>query len=275
MTIDSMTLFPHPTHSIGILSKAAYLNKVVHSIQKKKEFPFPTKNPLYNLGTKGFVLPLELCLVGIVTCDDDGGRKAMGIGPNQITVLDALGENRYHLPSLSPKVRHDAICSALHNEGIVLSEEAKNKLVLLAASEINARGVMFQKVASAVRAVVHQHGVNGVKEASFRDIKEAFQLCKGYTRSLEKRATEVSFVEDTHEDASKDLFSSVGGNSDAKTALQDALAIDSKKMQLLSKFGMSPPTGILLYGPPGTGKVSSFRTSPFVNINHISFSFDD
>ena len=253
-------------------SKAAYLTKIVYSIQKKNEFPFPTKNSLYNVGTKGFVLPIKLCLIGIVTCDDDGGRRFMGIDPNQSTVLDALGENRYRLPSLSPKVRHDAICSALHMEGIALSEEVRRKLVLVAASEISARGIMFQKVASTVRSIMKHttEVVDDIKEASLNDIEEAFQICKGGTRSFESKVSEVCFVED--EGTQNDLFSSVGGNSDAKIALRDALAIDSIKMQLLSKFGMSPPTGILLYGPPGTGKVSSFRVILFESITY-SFIF--
>ena len=55
--------------------------------------------------------------------------------------------------------------------------------------------------------------------------------------------------------ASTNLFESVGGNSEAKLALHDALALNPKKRRLLSLFGLHAPTGVLLYGPPGTGKV--------------------
>jgi SpoVK/Ycf46/Vps4 family AAA+-type ATPase len=51
-----------------------------------------------------------------------------------------------------------------------------------------------------------------------------------------------------------DLFGSVGGNTEAKLALREALALDPKRRKLLSSFGLSPPTGVLLFGPPGTGK---------------------
>jgi SpoVK/Ycf46/Vps4 family AAA+-type ATPase len=51
-----------------------------------------------------------------------------------------------------------------------------------------------------------------------------------------------------------DLFASVGGNVEAKNALEEALAIDPVKRRTLRAFGLSPPTGLLLYGPPGTGK---------------------
>ena len=58
-----------------------------------------------------------------------------------------------------------------------------------------------------------------------------------------------------------DIFSSVGGNAEAKLALEDALALDSRKRSILSAFGMSPPSGVLLYGPPGTGKTLLARAT--------------
>jgi SpoVK/Ycf46/Vps4 family AAA+-type ATPase len=50
------------------------------------------------------------------------------------------------------------------------------------------------------------------------------------------------------------LFGTVGGNTEAKQAIEDALALDPEKRRMLRMFGLSPPTGVLLYGPPGTGK---------------------
>jgi len=50
------------------------------------------------------------------------------------------------------------------------------------------------------------------------------------------------------------LFESIGGNKNAKLAIEDVLFIDEQKRRILTKFGLSLPIGILLYGPPGTGK---------------------
>lgn len=47
------------------------------------------------------------------------------------------------------------------------------------------------------------------------------------------------------------MFATVGGNNEAKLALEDALALDPRKRRILSNFGLSPPIGVLLYGPPG------------------------
>ena len=78
----------------------------------------------------------------------------------------------------------------------------------------------------------------------------------------------------------KDLsvsLASVGGNAEAKLALQDALAMDPKTCAIFRKMNISLPTGILLYGPPGTGKtmlaraiVSSMTSSTedrFISLN--------
>lgn len=109
-----------------------------------------------------------MCIVGIVTCDDDGGRKASKVGSNFRSVLDVLGANRYRLPN---------------------------------------------------RIISSDDNVQGQNPSS-----------------------------------KKQLFQTIGGNYDAKRALEDVLAIDKKKRHMLSKFGLSLPTGVLLYGPPGTGK---------------------
>uniref|UniRef100_A0A7S0CAB0 Uncharacterized protein n=1 Tax=Proboscia inermis TaxID=420281 RepID=A0A7S0CAB0_9STRA len=52
------------------------------------------------------------------------------------------------------------------------------------------------------------------------------------------------------------LFSTVGGNIKAKTALVDALALNPIMRLRLARFGLSPPSGVLLYGPPGEFLVS-------------------
>ena len=127
------------------------------------------KNPFYNVkGRSGFFFPVKICIVGIVTCDDDGGRKAAKIGTSSRSVLDVLGTNRIRLPTPSM------------------------------ISDLN--------------------------------------------------------VKSQHPSSTKPLFETIGGNHDAKKALEDVLAIDTKKRHILSKFGLALPTGVLLYGPPGTGK---------------------
>lgn len=54
--------------------------------------------------------------------------------------------------------------------------------------------------------------------------------------------------------SNRDPFESIGGNSEAKRALAEAIAIDRQKTELLAMYGMAPPSGVMLYGPPGTGK---------------------
>ena len=43
----------------------------------------------------------------------------------------------------------------------------------------------------------------------------------------------------------------IGGNAEAKAAIHDALLPDE---QLFDRYGIMPPSRILLYGPPGTGR---------------------
>jgi SpoVK/Ycf46/Vps4 family AAA+-type ATPase len=91
----------------------------------------------------------------------------------------------------------------------------------------------------------------GKDEVSLLDLKTVLL-------SLQKGSSSFSKVEFTGSESETvdgaKLFDSVGGNTEAKQAIEEALAPDPEKRRLLRTFGLSPPTGVLLYGPPGTGK---------------------
>lgn len=226
---------------------ASYLKGLTLAMKRNHELLFPTKNPLYNIaGSGGHVLNTHICLVGIITCADGvGGAKGSEQSENLSTALDALVAGRYRLPALSAKYRLLAFQKAFHRANVSLSSEALDRLPILAASAVEARGRAFSEVARCLAKL------SATKyEASLQDLKVALSILqRGVSSSSNVEFTEN---ESTAEDA--DLFASVGGNVEAKHALEEALAIDPVKRRTLRAFGLSPPTGLLLYGPPGTGK---------------------
>lgn len=232
------------------ISKGAYLTKLAIMIRENKVFPFPTKNPLYNVrGRDGFVLPVKVCLIGIVTCDDDGGRKASGIGYNTGTVLDTLGENRFRLQTPSVQAGRD-ICLQLYNHyGIELSPEAKEELPFLVSSIQDAKAMVFQTTARKLDQTLQSTNESGIKRnaVTVQQLKMAFGCSTPFNGLTAAPADRKNLC-------SSSLFSSIGGNYEAKKALTDALAFDKRKRQVLKRFGLSPPLGVMLYGPPGTGK---------------------
>ena len=248
-------------------SMVAYLTKLNKSLRELGRFPYPTKNPMYNLnGANGFVVPVRVCLVGVVSCDDDGGRKLLNSPGGSYTVLDVLGGNRYRLPQPSAKTRFEAFRRAFAEANIPLSKKALRELPVIAASVSNARGIAFPKVTGRLRDIVaRRSGSSG--EATVEDVRAAVAtLTSDKSRGS---ALGVTFLSQTGCAASGveghttggDLFASVGGNTDAKIALEDALALDPRQRQMLSAFGLSPPIGVLLYGPPGTGKTLLARAT--------------
>ncbi len=140
-------------------------------------------------GRDGFPFPVKVCIVGIVTCNNDDycGRKLAMINTSFSNVFNVFGtNNRYSLPS------------------------------------------------------------------PFKDFK----------------------VKRKYFDPERQLFEAVGGNNDAKKALEDVL--DEKKRFTLSKFGLSLPSGVLLYGPPGTGKTLTAKAiSEVTNGTFISVKASD
>jgi SpoVK/Ycf46/Vps4 family AAA+-type ATPase len=225
---------------------ASYLKSLTLGLKRKREFAFPTKNHLYNLGGKdGYVLSVNLCLIGVVTCDDNGGRNRE-FTLNLSTGLDALVAGRYRLPPLSAKCRLVAFTDAFERANLSLSDEATRRLPILAASATEARGRSFSDVASCLGKLSTQSG-----NVALDELVSAFSFLKRGDSSLSK-------VEFTKSDSNvldvRDIFSTVGGNEEAKKAIVEALALNREVRRLLQSFGLSPPTGVLLYGPPGTGK---------------------
>ncbi len=246
----------------SIWSIASYFRNVAVSMQRSNEFPFPLKNALYNVGgSGGKVLSVHFCLVGIVTCPDDGWRSSqrgrnstLATGNGSSTILDALAGGRYRLPTLTALTRWTAFCKALERSGIVLDDKSRKRLSILAASAAWAKGSAFQRVANAL-VQKRDDRSNGGETASIQDLEESFTFVQ--LRSAAFAHVSFQASQDPESDAGNDdddMFASVGGNSKAKRSLEDALAIDPEKRRMLATFGLSPPTGILLYGPPGCGK---------------------
>jgi ATP-dependent 26S proteasome regulatory subunit len=96
---------------------------------------------------------------------------------------------------------------------------------------------------------------SGSALASKTDLQKAMALVESNLIGSTRIKTSFSISNTLSKSScSNDLFKSVGGNNKAKLALEDALALDPKKRQLLSVFGLNAPTGVMLYGPPGNGK---------------------
>lgn len=215
---------------------ASYLNRLSYSLRDKKEFPYPSLNTLYNVrsggGYSGLALPLSFCLVGIITNTNDK------IFHN---ALDALGGGRFYVPLPSTKTRFAAFEHAFNCVGARLDTEARESLPKLAASATWASGGAFVEVAKRLSS---EH------ETSKQDLEKAMSSrCGAPSGAENESAISFPYLGDTATN-----LSSVGGNFDAKLALEDAVALDSNKRSLLASFGLHAPTGVLLYGPPGTGK---------------------
>ena len=219
-------------------------------------FPYPTKNPLYNVkGQNGCVIPVKLLLVGIVTCDDDGGRKSAGNGYNTGTVLDTLGENRYRLPSPSINAGIEIFNKLFEKHDIILSTDAREELPFLVSSMQNMKGSSLQAVLTKLNQCI-QAKIKGEQKdmcVNVHDLQMVFMVGRDDNGSISVSKTNGQRKGDGNESATT-LFSSIGGNDEAKKSLLDALAFDRRKRMILSKFGLAPPTGVLLYGPPGCGK---------------------
>jgi SpoVK/Ycf46/Vps4 family AAA+-type ATPase len=194
-------------------------------------------------------LSLRICLIGIATCSDDGGiaKNADTSAASKESVLDILGGGRFRVPDLSAQCRFRAFESAFQRANLVLSEGARTRLLILAANALSARGKSFERVARKLTALV---GADSVIEPIH--LERAMAVLKDDS----PQASAVEFVPQLScaNEVNKDHFLTVGGNVEAKAALEEALALDPSKRALLGRFGMAPPTGVLLYGPPGTGK---------------------
>ena len=212
---------------------------------KNNTFPFPTKNPLYNVNdtaNDGCVIPVKVCLVGVVTCEDDGGRKGAG---NELmgTVLETLGESRCRLRSPNVEGSYNICCQLFQQHNIDLTQEARDELPFTLSSLQNPKISTYETIVR--KSLQLQSETSSVITLQqLKDIVSSSKRDKSSILSSSKEKTSKS----------RNFFASVGGNTDAKKALLDALALDRQKRRILERFGLSPPNGVLLFGPPGTGK---------------------
>jgi SpoVK/Ycf46/Vps4 family AAA+-type ATPase len=249
---------------------ASYLRKITDSMQRKREFPFPIKNPLYNPtssnSSSGQVFNVKFCLVGIVTCPDDGWRSHQkNVGESagsRCSILDCMIGDRYRIPLLTAKTILSAFGAAFAREGVTLEASAKVRLTLIVSSAPWAKGSVFSRVAKQLKWIlVHDSRYNSDNnvvrsEATVQDLEKALALVNPNVTGSAKVENSIETGASLEGKINKNPthFGSVGGNELAKISLEDALAFDRGKREMLSRFGLSPPTGVLLYGPPGCGK---------------------
>ena len=248
---------------------ASYLRNITDLIQRRREFPFPVKNSLYNpinySDGSGQVFNVEICLIGVLTCPDDGWRsqkKNNGGGLNGYSIFDSIIGDRYRIPVRTAECILAAFHAAFSREGVILDAFAKAQLALIVRSAPWARGAVFRRVAEQIKRILIDRSRDDIdnivttSEATFQDLKRAFALVNS-DLSLSMKAensTESSISLEGRKSKPSSSFESIGGNENAKITLEDALALDPDKREILSRFGLSPPTGVLLYGPPGCGK---------------------
>jgi SpoVK/Ycf46/Vps4 family AAA+-type ATPase len=258
---------------------ASYLRSITSTMQRRSEFPFPVKNPLYNnaIGATdqhGQVLSVRLCLVGIVTCPDDGWKSSQktsgGMDSTSMNggIFDSMGDgDRFRLPLLTDYGRFAALKSFLISKGLHLDSHVTTRLETLASSCHWVKAEMFNVIACRLKAIIdakHDHTGTSTTVVEVTDLNEAFASVRHDHVNVSRGTTHISNVrpesdDDTHTRQAASTsesfhFASVGGAEQAKLALEDALALDSTKRRILHHFGLRPPSGVLLYGPPGTGK---------------------
>ena len=244
---------------------ASYLRQIATSLQRYQEWPFPTKNPLYNPTTYSSsctsVFTLNVCLVGIVTCPDDGWRsfksKMGSVGYSGSSILDCMGGDRYRVPLLQAKTILSAFYAAFSREGVALDISAERKLSTIVSSAAWAKGSIFSRVAKQLKENLLEnckYGDDFMRVATSNDLEEAISLVKRTTNKSAQMNDQPELKSRLENKQNSSCFASIGGNEQAKVSLEDALAFDPLKREILSRFGLSPPTGVLLYGPPGCGK---------------------
>ena len=230
------------------------------------------------------MFPVRLCLIGIVTWDDDSvirGNDGGGSNGDSKTVLDVLGENRYRLPLPSPQGRYDAFRRALIRlgNGLELSEGAQRVLPeIVGKYGRGACGRRFEDVARNLECLVRmrEDDIDGVDDrkgdgnendlvgciATETEIIAAFRGTTPSVNAIRNDTSVTASSSSRHVISSKkgastgvySFASTVGGNLDARRALANALALDKRIHKTLARFNLSPPTGVLLYNPPRTGK---------------------
>ena len=227
-------------------------------MKNKNEFPFPSSHPLYNNFSKdpsqtpGLALPVGICVIGVMTCADDDENKRQN-NNELLRAFDAIGGGRMRLPLPSAATRLSAFRRAFEEVGVELNEEAHQYLSELSVSKTWVYGRSFMDIARRLRSFLE---VAGTKVATKMDLQHAIDFLENsqIKRTGGSKSPFAVLRSSAGNTTPSHLFGSVGGNKEAKLALEDALALNPRKRHMLSLFGLHPPTGVLLYGPPGTGK---------------------
>ena len=79
------------------------------------------------------------------------------------------------------------------------------------------------------------------------------------THRLGKPKSEMEYAEPTGVD-----WDDIGGLSEAKRALLEAIVEPHEHKDLYAAYGRRPTKGILLHGPPGNGKTAPFYAARLV-----------
>ncbi len=175
--------------------------------------------------------------------------------------LDSLGGGKLHIPLPSATTRLNAFRHAFEFLGVKLDDSAKYVLPEVAASATWAYGGRFLETAKMLRFEAKSMSLPLITEKHLKlfFVKVERMNIAPFSESALITADFPSLGA-TSGLSTGISFDSVGGNQDAKLALEDALALDPKNRRLLTSFGLQPPIAVLLYGPPGTGKTLLARS---------------
>ncbi len=195
----------------------------------------------------GFTVPFSICFVGVITCVEGRGKRSIFQ-----SALDSVGGSRFRVPLPSITTRLTAFLHAFETCGVKLTKDAEMALPDLCATVNWASGGVFLNIA---RVLKSEMTMKETFSATEHDLRRA--MMRGINQSMAQSSSNANGYPSLSTASGKlnaFPFSSVGGNVEAKLALEDALALDPAKQSLLSMFGLKLPSGVLLYGPPGTGK---------------------
>jgi hypothetical protein len=227
--------------------------------------PFPI-HPLYSLGSNGFCLPVQLCIVGVLTLSTPSTDLTTAKMRNNkhlrlTTTLmnnNLIGSSQFLLKPPSSYTRLVAFSNAFQYMGLVLDRNAEEELPKLAFSAVAARGASFLQSARKLRTLLQQTHQPLVTLPDLKEVLSPLMVEKkeGQLYFSGVFDGKVSYKDNdknrSHNGTTDSSFlETVGGNNVAKIALEDALAFNEVSQIQLAKFGLSPVSAILFYGPPG------------------------
>ena len=158
----------------------------------------------------------------VTTCSDSSEN-----GDMFQSALDAIGGGRFRVSLPSKVTRLSAFEHAFDVSGVKMTDSAKKVLPELAAAANWASGGAFMDIARKICVNMTSAGVSVVSE---QDLKRAMTPGHGQSRAeVASYTTGVSSSNTTPGLVKAVAFSSVGGNVEARLALEDALALDPVK----------------------------------------------